>query len=147
MPKQYSGLGISLLYPDSWTLNEETQGDRRQGVSLESPGGSFMSINLLDAGQDADAVVDEAVEAMNAEYEDIESEPYIVDIASQQFEGTIQRFYYLDFVIVSKLFAIDTEESLYLIQIQGEDRDMDQQSMVFEAILTSMVRSLKPQSE
>lgn len=147
MPKQYSGLGLSLLYPDTWTMSEETQGDRRQGVTLESPGGSFLSINLMDAGQDAEAVVDEAVQAMDAEYEDIESEPYTVDLAGQLYEGTVQRFYYLDFVIVSKLFAIDTDDSVYLIQIQGEDRDMDQQSMVFEAILTSMVRSLSPQSE
>jgi hypothetical protein len=147
MPKQYTGLGLSLLYPDSWTISEETQGDRRQGVSLENPGGSFMSINLLDPGQEADAVLDEAVEAMNAEYEDIESEPYALDIDTLHIDGTIQRFYYLDFVIVSKLFAINTHERLYLVQIQGEDRDMDQQSLVFEAILTSMVRSLSAQSE
>lgn len=145
MPKQYTGLGLSLLYPDTWTISEETQGDRRQGVSLENPAGSFLSINLLDPGQDADAVLDEAVEAMSAEYEDIESEPYTLDIDSLHVAGTIQRFYYLDFVIVSKLFAIVAAESLYLVQIQGEDRDMDQQSIVFEAILTSMVRSLSAQ--
>ncbi len=86
-------------------------------------------------------MLDEAAAAMNAEYEDVESEPYQVDIAGHQYAGLIQRFYYLDLLVASKLLTIKTDDQLYLVQIQGEDRDMDQQSMVFDAILTSMLRS------
>ncbi|MCC6510310.1 MAG: hypothetical protein IT423_14495 [Pirellulaceae bacterium] len=142
MPKQYTGLGLTLFYPDSWAINEEASGENRPGMALETPGGSFMSIHLLSPEQDATDAIEEAAEAMNAEYEDVESETYEVDIAGQLCIGTIQRFYYLDFVITSKLLTVESENSVYLIQIQGEDRDMDQQSMVFDAILTSMVRSL-----
>lgn len=146
MPKQYTGLGLTLLYPDSWTINEEPAESDRRGVSLETPGGSFLSIDLLDSQQDPDQAVDEAAEAMNEEYEDVESEPYEVEIAGQLCIGTLQRFYYLDFVVASKLFTIDTQQQCYLVQIQGEDRDMDAQALVFEAVLTSMVRSLTAQS-
>lgn len=141
MPKQYSGLGLSFLYPDTWTVSEEaTEG--RPAVSLESPGGSFISISALSADEDPEDTLDEAAEAMNAEYEDVESEPYNVTIAGHEYEGILQRFYYLDFVVASKLLAIETEDRLYLVQIQGEDRDMDQQSLVFDAILTSMLNSM-----
>lgn len=145
MPKQYSGLGLSFLYPDSWTATEDGQGERGTGVILESPGGSFLSIMALAGDLDPEEAVREAAEAMDAEYEDIESEPLTVHIADQDFRGTTQRFYYLDFVIVSKLIGMPLEDNLYLIQIQGEDRDMDQQALVFEAILTSMLRSVSSQ--
>lgn len=145
MPKQYSGMGLSFLYPDSWTATEEGQGERGSGVILESPGGSFLSITALSGDLEPEEVVQEAADAMNAEYEDIESEPLTVQIADQDFHGMIQRFYYLDFVIVSKLITVPVDDHLYLVQIQGEDRDMDQQSLVFEAVLTSMLRSLSNQ--
>ncbi|MGN6547796.1 MAG: hypothetical protein ACTHK7_22295 [Aureliella sp.] len=146
MPKQYSGMGLSFLYPDSWTATEEGEGQRSAGVILESPGGSFLSIMPLAADLEPEEAVREAAEAMDAEYEDIESEPLTVQIANQDFHGTTQRFYYLDFVIVSKLISMPLEDQLYLVQIQGEDRDMDQQALVFEAILTSMLRSVSQQN-
>ncbi len=139
MPKQYTGLGLNLLYPDTWTVNEEAI-EGRPAVSLESPGGSFLSISSMPPDEDPEAMLDEAAEAMNSEYEDVESEPYTVEIAGQPYTGIVQRFYYLDFVVASKLLTIETEDHLYLVQIQGEDRDMDQQSLVFDAILTSMLR-------
>lgn len=142
MPKQYSGMRISLLYPDTWTMTEDHPGQPRQGVVLESPGGSFLAINLLEGETSPEEVVRQASEAMTAEYEDIESEPLTLQIANQEFAGVVQRFYYLDFVIVSKIIAIPVDDALYLVQIQGEDRDIDQQTLVFEAILTSMLRSL-----
>ena len=142
MPKQYSGMGLSFLYPDSWTAAEEGQGERGSGVILESPGGSFMSIMAVAGELEADDAVREAADAMDAEYEDIESEPLTLQIADQDFHGLTQRFYYLDFVIVSKLLGMPLDDQLFLVQIQGEDRDMDQQAMVFEAILTSMIRSV-----
>ena len=142
MPKQYSGMRMSLLYPDSWTITEDSPGQPRQGIILESPGGSFLSINLLEGEQQEDEVIRLASEAMTAEYEDIESETLNLQIANREFVGVVQRFYYLDFVIVSKLIAMQIEDGVYLIQIQGEDRDIDQQTLVFEAILTSMLRSL-----
>ncbi len=51
----------------------------RQGIMLKSPGGSFLAINVLGDDEMLMACVDEAAEAMNAEYEDIESEPYEID--------------------------------------------------------------------
>ena len=143
MPKQYSGLGLTLLYPDTWTVSEETA-DGRPTVSLENPGGSFLSISTLPLDDDPQQILNEAAEAMDAEYEDVESEPFAVDIAGHEYTGIIQRFYYLDLLVASKLLSVRTDDHLYLVQIQGEDRDMDQHSMVFDAILTSMLRSLQP---
>lgn len=141
MPKQYSGMGVSLLYPDSWTISEEGDSSSREGVTLESPGGAFLAINAIHSQATPEEVLRQAAEAMDAEYEDIETESCPMQLAGQEFAGVIQRFYYLDFVVSSKLVILTIENKQYLVQIQGEDREVDQQSLVFEAILTSMLRS------
>jgi len=141
MPKQYSGMGLSLLYPDSWTASEEGESESRQGVTLESPGGAFLAINPIHSPATPEEVLQQAAEAMDAEYEDIESESCHMQLAGQEYPGIIQRFYYLDFVVTSKMVILPVEGRQFLIQIQGEDREIDQQSLVFEAILTSMLRS------
>jgi hypothetical protein len=143
MPKQYTGMGLTLLYPDSWKATEDEQAERGHGLLLENASGSFLSINLLDDQPDPEEVVLQAAEAMEAEYDEVESEELTIEIDKQAVNCLVQRFYYLDFVIVSKLLAIPFNEEVYLVQIQGEDRDIDQHNMVFEAILTSMVRSLQ----
>lgn len=142
MPKQFSFMGLTLLYPESWTASPDDSGIRGDGVIIESPGGSFLSINQLEGHHQTNEVIKEASEAMKLEYDEVESEPLMVQINGEPFEGIVQRFYYLDFVIVSKLLALNIRKNLYLIQIQGEDREIDQNSLVFEAILTSMMRSL-----
>lgn len=142
MPKQFEGMGFSLMYPDTWSLAEETGSESNRGLILESPGGAFISVNVYDSDGDPEDLVDEAAEAMESEYEDIESEPLNMCIAGEDLDGIVQRFYYLDFVVVSKLAAWARDGQTYLIQIQGEDREVDAQTMVFEAILTSMFRSL-----
>lgn len=142
MPKQHSSMGLTLLYPDSWIASPDDTGLRGEGVIIESPGGSFVSINQLDAQRQPSEVIEEAADAMEQEYEEVESEPMTLEINGEEFEGIIQRFYYLDFVIVSKIFAFRLQNSLYLVQVQGEDRDIDQNNLVFDAILTSMMRSI-----
>ncbi len=70
---------------------------------------------------------------MNAEYEDVETEEHS-RYRRTRVHWHHQRFYYLDLLVASKLLSVRTDDHLYLVQIQGEDRDMDQHSMVFDAI-------------
>ncbi len=51
MPKQIFRTGLTLLYPDTWTVSEETT-EGRPAVSLESPGGSFLSISSMPLDED-----------------------------------------------------------------------------------------------
>ena len=136
MPEKYEGLGFSMLYPETWKLHED-QGAAT--VALETSSGAFLTItacsNLLEAFEHAE-------QTMQEEYDEIELEEIVMEFAGQQLYGVAQRFVYLDLIVTSKLFQLDRGEKKYLIQIQGEDGELDEHERVFDAILTSMCQSL-----
>lgn len=136
MPEKYEGLGFSLLYPETWKLDEDSEAD---AVSFETSSGSFLTITACD---DLTTAFEQAAGAMRAEYDEIEEEAVDSTLAGHHLEGVVQRFVYLDLIVASRLLRLDLGEKKYLIQIQGEDSELDRQHRVFEAILTSMCQSI-----
>ncbi len=135
MPLQFDGLGVSVMYPDGWKIEED--GTDQDSVSFESPLGAFMTITRYPTLNFSDAV-ENAHQVMLAEYDEVESEPFSRSIADREFHGMALRFVYLDFLIVAELFSFALAGSIYLVQIQGEDRDVEKLQPVFEAMLTSL---------
>ncbi|MEZ6135878.1 MAG: hypothetical protein R3C53_13305 [Pirellulaceae bacterium] len=136
MPETYDGLGISFLYPETWKLYEDEEAGT---VSLETPSGSFITIT---ACADLPAALKQAQQAMQAEYEEVEQELIETEIAERTLRGVAQRFVYLDLIVTSRLLGIDVDDNRFLVQIQGEDRELEEQQRVFDAILTSLIQSL-----
>ncbi len=143
MPRKFSGLGIEFLYPDNWLLSEESS-DKSQtsGVTLESPVGAFLSINRYPQTTDIEGMVTAAQTAMEQEYQEIETEDFELTVSDRVLVGTSQSFYYLDLLITSKIMAFVYEQDLFMIQIQGEDRDLERLDEVFRAVLVSLMQSL-----
>lgn len=141
MPQNYEGLGISLMYPDGWKLDLAGDANEEEptGVSFESPCGAFISITR-SSDTDGMSAVASARAVMESEYEEVESEDYTRRIADMDFHVVEQRFVYLDFIIVSQIMSFTMSEQTYLVQIQGEDRDLHSLERVFEAMLTSIFR-------
>ncbi len=138
MPQHYAGLGISLMYPDTWRIEEDTSDSL--GISIESPGGAFMSI-ICYPSLTPDEAIENARQAMLTEYEEVETETFTRAILDRLFEIISQRFVYLDFIIVSQILSFTHADSTYLVQIQGEDREFDQLQPVFDAILASIFQA------
>lgn len=135
MPSTYHWNKLSFMYPDNWKVVEDENPD---GLSIESPGGAFLSLNLPE---DIHSAFASAKGVMEGEYEEVESENFTKVIGETLLEGVIQRFVYLDLIIASYLAVLESEEQHFpalLIQIQGEDRELDRQMPVFEAILASL---------
>ena len=135
MPQQYHGLGVSIMYPDGWKIEEDVTD--QDSVSFESPLGAFMTVTRYPTLNFSDAV-ENAHQVMLAEYDEVESEQFSRTIAEREFQGMALRFVYLDFLIVAELFSFAHAGSIYLVQIQGEDRDVEKLQPVFEAMLTSL---------
>lgn len=146
MPGTFEGFGITFLYPDSWTI--DTQSDIPsdvQSVSLESPEGAFFTVSKYDNTDDADAAVEHAVSAMQQEYEEVEREAVEKNLVGLHLTGSILRFVYLDLIIASQLLALTHAGHTYLMQFQAEDREHEQMQAVFDAMLTSLCQSLVKQ--
>ena len=74
MPCQFSKFGISFLYPDNWTLDEEDALAGKRSVTVISPGGAFWSVSIHPRSADPVRLAKAVVHTMQKEYEDLESE-------------------------------------------------------------------------
>jgi hypothetical protein len=140
MPEKFEGFGISVMYPDSWQLDSEVEGD---SVSIESPEGAFLSITKCGATAEAHIALLNARQAMHEEYEEIEQETLVKEIANLKLTGEILRFVVLDLIVTSQLLLLNYEGKDFLIQTQAEDREHDRLQPVFDAILTSFCQHLQ----
>ncbi len=146
MTKVYRGLGLSCLYPENWTLTEDTIDDQTIGFTLESPTTAFMMVNVYPWTIAPSQAIEQAREAMQVEYDDIEYEPIPPDITikghviEDSRAGEV-RFYYLDLLVVSRLIAFAFNRQTFLIQFQAEDRDFATLDQVFRAMTISILNS------
>ncbi len=143
MPEKFEGFGIALLYPDSWNLDGEVEGD---SVSIESPEGAFLMITRCADPLDASEALARAQAAMREEYDEVEREPIEKKFSGQTMAGEILRFVFLDLIVTSQLLLLTNDQHTYLIQTQAEDRDHDRLQLVFDAMLTSFCQNLVGQA-
>lgn len=137
MPEKFDGLGVSFLYPDSWTVEQQ---EFTNAMTLHSTGSSFMT--LMDCGPTLDSTFEECQKLMAEEFEEIERSTIQQDIFGHRCDGLVQRFVYLDLIVTSTLLRIEKKDRQLLVQIQGEDRELSEQQAVFDAVLTSMLQSI-----
>lgn len=138
---------LKFLYPENWELIE-SQPDPDQplprAITLESPGGYIVwALHLHPSTADADEILDQSIDTLREAYTDLElsTEPLDFD----QFEGKAfgALFFCLDFLIRVKLQIYETPDYKMMLWYQCEDRDFDQQQLVFSAIATTLMQSLE----
>ena len=144
MPAQFDSFGVRFLYPDNWSIAERSDEEGEHGATLDLPGGGFVSLEMTQADA-VESLIDGIVEAIAADYEDLEREDHGRDLLPEDTPVTDLRFYYLDLLIISRLVILDppggeADERL-VIQLQAESRDFDKNEPVFDAILKQIVES------
>lgn len=143
MPATFEEYGVRFLYPDNWEIAERSADDESVGVTIESPGGAFFSLHRYRNQSLPDHLLRQAADAMREEYEELESESYEDPDALPGESGSELRFYYLDLLITARILVIPDADDLLLVQMQGENRDFDQQARVFDAMLKTLRESLR----
>ncbi|MEM9587823.1 MAG: hypothetical protein AAGA03_11130 [Planctomycetota bacterium] len=137
MPATFDDFGLRFLYPDNWTLAEREE-DEGRGATLNLPGGGFLSIEANES-QYSDQQLVEAIAATFAEdYEDVEREPVTLPEANEDEVSFEFRFYYLDLLVQSRVILIDLADERWMIQIQAESREFDENELVFAAVLKQL---------
>lgn len=136
MPEPHQWNGLQILYPENWSVQEDDE-----SLNIESPTGAFVAFSRP---QNIDEALVDARKAMEQEYDEVETEEVSRVVGESLLQGITQRFVYLDLIITSHLFKLETEDEEFapvLIQIQGEDRDLDRLQQVFDAIIASLDRA------
>lgn len=144
MPNEFNKLGISFLYPDNWTLDEEDALAGHKSVTVYSPGGAFWSVSIHPPSADPERLAKTAAEAMKEEYEDLEAQVSRETIAGRQLHGYDFNFYCLDLTNTASVRCFRTNQAAYAVYCQAEDREFERVHAVFLAMTTSFLGNLEP---
>ncbi len=124
MTSQYDEAGIRFQYPDSWKVSvDEANQPGVQALSVHSPEGAFWSLHLLRG--ERQSLVEQAISALKAEYQEVEDEPMEREIAGQRLSGYELHFFCLDFLVKSQVLAWQQAGAAVLVICQAESRQFE----------------------
>ena len=144
MPSEFKGLGISFLYPENWTLDEERTARGRGAVTIYSPGGAFLSISVYPRGSDPIALAKQAVEGVQEEYAEVDVEEAQETVSGRDLVGFDLNFFCMDLTTTAKVRCLRGRRATYVVFCQAEDRDFERLANVFQAITVSLLGNLGP---
>ena len=141
----YQQAGIQFLYPENWELDNREDSGQPWSVSVHSPSGGFWSLTVHEGETELADLSAESLQAVEQEYQDsfFEAVPTREMIAGHATIGFDINFFYLDFLIFSKLRVFRMGRYNCIVLYQAEDRDFDQLDRVFQAITLSLFAEAK----
>jgi hypothetical protein len=130
--------GIRFQYPESWELaREENEGGWT--VTLQSKGTAFLMVTLDRTMPEPEEMANTALEAMQGEYEGLESEESWDTFAGQRSYGHEMRFFSFDLTNTCWTRSFHTEQGTVLIFWESNDLELEAIEPVLYAILKSIV--------
>ncbi len=142
MPANYKGLDLECIYPENWKLTEDTSENETTGFTLESPDAAFLTLVRYPWTVAPREILEQSVAAMKEEYDQIEILDRDPSLGIADSRSTEANFYCLDLLVTSQITAFTIRPYTYLVQVQAEDRTFQKLKLVFDAIVTSILRSL-----
>ena len=137
MPMLFQADGIRFMYPDNWRLTRETA-DAGWSVSVQSPDTGFFILTYDDQMPEVGLVAETVLEALRADYPDLEADDALQSLAGQPAIGHDIHFFSLDLTntCCTRVFYSDT--GTVLAMWQANDLELEQVEPVFRAILSSL---------
>jgi len=146
MPSAFEQSGLRFEYPENWSLDhvsDDSWQDSVEQVVVSSPNTAFWHLSKYPRETELEPLFDEALAALRSEYRDMETEP-AGDAALEDclLTGFDVNFICLDVTNTCWLRGFQTEDATYLMICQAEDCEFAQASLVFQAMLASLLRNL-----
>src|SRR4051812_35030856 len=109
MVAKFERQGIEFQYPDNWTTEVE-EFESGWSVAIQSPGTAFMTLTFDESYPGVGEFADYALEAIQAEYKDLDAEPTVEPMCGQPAIGYDVQFFSLDLTNSCQIrsFAVDT---------------------------------------
>jgi hypothetical protein len=144
MPVVFNKLGIKFSYPENWSLDDAEAVEGGKSVTLYAPGGgAFWTVSAHPRKTEPLRLANAAVKALKEEYDSLESEPVSENVAGVQIIGYDFNFYCFDLTSTAAVRVVPGKRAMYTIFYQAEDREFAEVEHVFEAMLLSLIQSLK----
>ena len=143
MPGMYERFGVQFMYPENWEIQEEQDDGWPKMVTVQSPGGAFWTLHVYEGGVNLPELVREAVEALRAEYPELEAEE--LTTCEDADYGYDLNFYYLDLIVMAQIRGTLLPDKALVWLIQGESREFDEFTPVFQAMILSLLGKVPKQ--
>lgn len=141
MPAVYENFGVRFLYPENWSITDEDESGWPQTVTVQSCDTGFWSLHVYPARHDTQAVVDELVAAIQAEFSDVEVLPAEETLGQTDTTGVDLAFFYLDLLVEAKIRSVRTPSATLVWLYQAESREFEAMEPVFQAMAVSMLQA------
>ncbi len=137
MAAQFDDAGIKFLYPENWRLERE---DSEEGwtVSVQSPQTAFLLLAVNAALPSVEDMLAATLDAMKAEYKDIEVEECVESVAGLPAVGHNIRFTSLDLTNTCWTRCFYSDAGTVLVLCQCNDLEDEIHESVLRAICASM---------
>jgi hypothetical protein len=129
--------GVSFRYPAEWAADEEGDDDNWT-FTLQSPGTAFLLISLRPDADDPAQVADQTLEALKAEYPELDATDATETIAGRLAIGHDVDFVALDATVSGRVRAIDAPDGPLLILTQCGDLDRAKHEPTLKAVVASL---------
>ncbi len=134
---EYSGHGVSFVYPGYWELSEESDGqDVILSVAVDET--CFWLLRIIPSCPPAQQVLDSCLQAFREEYEDLESEPAELQISGMDATSARLRFSCVELLNTAFIGSVRVSEASLLCLWQCTDHELEQ----VESILDQMTQSI-----
>ena len=133
----FSKSGVSVQYPPTWSIDQEA-GETGWTVTLQSPGTPFVLLSLFPEAEDPAQVADQTLEALKAEYPELDSAVVTETIAGHMALGYDVDFVALDATVVGRIRVVDAPDGPLLILTQFGELDASKHETALKAILSSL---------
>jgi hypothetical protein len=133
--------GIHIQYPANWTLemDSESSPDGGWAASVQSPETAFLLVSLRPEAGDPASLADQTLDALKAEYKELDAENVVGPLAGLPAIGHDVDFLSVDTAITCRTRCVDTPAGPLLVMAQVSDYDRARNDPVLQAIIASLM--------
>lgn len=132
--------GIRFQYPGNWRPDAEAADDDGAGwtVVLQSPGSAFLLVSLRPEAETYAELADQTLEALKAEYKELDAEDVVETLAGRVAIGHDIDFLTLDTAVLCVTRSLDTPGGPLLLMGQASEYERAAAEPVFRAVFASL---------
>jgi hypothetical protein len=137
MPGTFDDSGFRFLYPENWQLERTTTEDG-WSVSVQSPATAFLLLTVDENDPAPEDMLRTALDALKADYPDLEFEDCVDSLAGLPALGHNIRFTSLDLTNTCWTRSFCCEAGTVMVLCQCNDLESDLNEAVLRAICASL---------